>query len=183
MDALTDVWVPHFRQFFPDEMRPFHDFLKSTGKPRWAYWYSEGGADKGQDPARHYLAKFWWAFDNDVTGIGYWAQQYYGDPWYRQDWKKSYDTALWYPVEGGVLPSRRWQAWRQGWQDYLLLARVRAQLRQSGDEAALAKLDEHVKQVVAFPGEPERPDAARWWLKSVLTSEPEAVPAGAAAEK
>ncbi|WP_428939257.1 glycoside hydrolase domain-containing protein [Fontivita pretiosa] len=174
MDAVTDVWVPHYRQFFPAEMQPFHELITRAGKPRWVYWYSEGSAEKGQDPARYYLAKFWWAFDNDVTGIGYWAQQYYGDPWYRKDWAKSYDTALWYPTEGGVLPSRRWQAWRQGWQDYLLLALARQQLRDRNDAAGLATLKDHVRQVVDFPGDPLRAERARKWLKSVLADSPTA---------
>jgi hypothetical protein len=170
MDALTDVWVPHHRQFFPSEMKPFHELITSAGKPRWAYFYSEGSNDKAQDPARHYLAKFWWAFANNVTGMGYWAQQYYGDPWYRQDWKSSYDTALWYPVEGDVVPSRRWQAWRQGWQDYLLLALARDALKSRGDGGGLDALKRQVDDVVSFPGDAAKADTARAFARGVLSS-------------
>ena len=170
MDALTDVWVPHHRQFFPAEMKPFHDLITSKGKPRWAYFYSEGSNDKSQDPSRHYLSKFWWAFANNVTGMGYWAQQYYGDPWYRHDSKSAYDTALWYPIEGGVAPSRRWQAWRQGWQDYLLLSRARQALRDRKDADGLKMLDGKVADVVSFPSDPVRADAVRAWAKRVLSA-------------
>jgi hypothetical protein len=170
MDALTDVWVPHHRQFFPAEMKPFHELITSKGKPRWAYFYSEGSNDKSQDPSRHYLSKFWWAFANNVTGMGYWAQQYYGDPWYRRDSKSSYDTALWYPIEGGVAPSRRWQAWRQGWQDYLLLSRARQALRDRDDDERLKRLEKHVTDVVSFPGDAARADAVRTWAKGVLSA-------------
>ncbi|HEX7008802.1 MAG TPA: carbohydrate-binding family 9-like protein [Phycisphaeraceae bacterium] len=172
MDALTDVWVPHHRQFFPAAMQPFHELIRSSGKPIWAYYYSEGSNDKAQDPTRHYLAKFWWAFANDVTGLGYWAQQYYGDPWYRQGWRSSYDTALWYPMQESVAPSRRWQAWRQGWQDYLLLSLVRDRLRQKGDEAQLAELDRRVQAVVDFPGDSARMQAVRAWLKRQIAATP-----------
>lgn len=168
MDALTDVWVPHHRQFFPAEMKPFHEMITSKGKPRWAYFYSEGSNDKTQDPMRHYLSKFWWAFENNVTGMGYWAQQYYGDPWYRQDSKSSYDTALWYPAEGTVIPSRRWEAWRRGWQDYLLLSLARESLKSRNDAEGLQTLGKHVSDVVSFPGDDERAESARSWAKRVL---------------
>jgi hypothetical protein len=151
-------------------MKSFHDLLRASGKPRWAYYYSEGNNDKTQDPTGHYLSKFWWAFANDVTGMGYWAQQYYGDPWYRQGWKESYDTALWYPIEGGVIPSRRWQAWRQGWQDYLLLARARSTLRERNDGEGLKTLEQKVKEVVTSAEDADRADETRAWLKGVLAS-------------
>jgi hypothetical protein len=170
MNELTDVWVPHYRQFFPPEMKPFHQMIRDSNKPRWAYFYSEGSNDKTQDPARHYLAKFWWAFANDVGGMGYWAQQYYGDPWHRRDWKDSYDTALWYPMEGGVAPSRRWEAWRRGWQDYLLLTLTKNAL--AHDKAQTEMLYQKVKQVVDYPGDQALADAVRAWLKEKVAARP-----------
>ncbi|MBI2302007.1 MAG: DUF4091 domain-containing protein [Armatimonadetes bacterium] len=168
MDALTDVWVPHYKVHFAEDMKPFFDLLSASGKPHWCYFYSEGGNDKGQDPTRHYLAKFWWAYQAGVTGVGYWAQQYYGDPWYRAQSRAAYDTSLVYPVEGGVVASRRWEAWRRGWQDYQLLALTRAALEARGDAAGRAKLAQRVESVVAVPGDPVRAEAAREWLRAII---------------
>jgi len=149
-------------------MKGFFDLLGAGGKPHWCYFYSEGGTDKAQDPTRHYLAKFWWAYTQGVTGLGYWAQQYYGDPWYRADYKSAYDTSLVYPVEGGVVASRRWEAWRRGWQDYQLLALTEARLKQANDLAGLQDLKRRAEEVVTVPGDPARAEAVRAWLREQL---------------
>lgn len=170
MDALTDVWVPHYRYHFAEDMGPFFELLREGRKPHWCYFYSEGGNDKAQDPTRHYLAKFWWAYAQGITGIGYWAQQYYGDPWYRADYKTSYDTSLVYPVEGGVVDSRRWEAWRRGWQDYQLLSLTEAKLKQAGDQAGVQELQRRLQEVVTVPGDPARAEATRRWLREKLAT-------------
>ncbi len=168
MDALTDDWMPHYKTFFPENMKPFHEMVVATGKPRWCYFYSEGGNDKLQDPTRHYLAKFWWAYANDVAGIGYWAQQYYGDPWYREAYKSAYDTTLVYPTESGLIPSRRWQAWRRGFQDHCLLSLATKVFAERGDDASVAKVKAAAAEVASVPGDPERAEDIRTWLKRVV---------------
>ncbi|MBN2312258.1 MAG: DUF4091 domain-containing protein [Candidatus Hydrogenedentes bacterium] len=172
MDAFTDVWMPHFKTFFPDDMKAFHELVIATGKPRWCYYYSEGSNDKLQDPTRHYLAKFWWAFDVDLAGVAYWAQQYYGDPWYRAAYRNAYDTSLVYPAESGPMPSRRWQAWRRGWQDHCLLSLARERCRQDTSSGSLARFDEVVDGVVAVPGDPNLREEARGWLKAIVADGP-----------
>jgi len=166
MDALTDVWVPHYKYHFAKDHEAFFSMLREGGKPHWVYFYSEGGNDKAQDATRHYLGKFWWAYQQAITGVCYWAQQYYGDPWYRAAFSKAYDTSLVYPVESGVIPSRRWEAWRRGWQDYNLLALTKTSL--AGDEAGLAEMDRLLDEVVKVPGDPQKREAVRDWLKSRL---------------
>jgi len=168
MDALTDIWQPHYKYHFAEDHREFFELLREGGKPHWVYYYSEGSNEKGQDPTRHYLGKFWWAYSQGIDGIGYWAQQYYGDPWYRAAWKSAYDTSLVYPVEDGLVASRRWEAWRRGWQDANLLALAKAALEQRDDQAGAARLDELVKQVVAVPGDQKLADDARDWLREVI---------------
>ena len=168
MDAVTDVWCPHHKYHMAEDHAAFFALLRESGKPRWCYFYSQGGNDKAQDPARHYLGKFWWAFSEGISGLGYWAQQYYGDPWYRAAWKSTYDTSLVYPVPGGVIPSRRWEAWRRGWQDANLLQLARESIRKSDDAEAMAEFQTRLRETVAVPGDPEHVDATRTWLKNVL---------------
>jgi len=119
----------------------------------------------------HYLAKFWWAYANKIGGIGYWAQQYYGDPWYRANWPTAYDTSLIYPTEGGIIPSRRWQAWRRGWQDHCLLTLTRQYLNQAGDQKQRATLDNLIKTAVEYPGNPFQTENVRTWCKDNLAKE------------
>jgi hypothetical protein len=171
MDALTDVWMPHYKYHFAADMAGFFDLLRAGGKPHWCYWYSEGGNDKAQDPTRHYLAKFWWAWSQGIGGLGYWAQQYYGDPWYRAGWTRSYDTSLVYPVAGGVVPSRRWEAWRRGWQDADLLELARARLRQVGDAEGVNRLEAQAAEVVKVPGDPALAEQVRTAARAILAGE------------
>jgi hypothetical protein len=168
MDALTDVWMPHHKYFFPEELKPFHQMVRESKKTYWFYFYSEGKNEKAQDPTVHYLAKFWWGYEMKLTGMGYWANQYYGDPWYRKDFTGYYDTSMVYPVQGGVVPSRRWQAWRRGWQDYNLLSILREKLEKDGNQADLKKLDDYVRDVVAFPSDEARRQHVRDWIKAKL---------------
>jgi len=183
MDALTDVWVPHYKVHFAEEMNGFFNVLEKSRKPHWCYFYSEGSNDKGQDPARHYQAKFWWAYQAGVTGVCYWAQQYYGDPWYRAAYKAAYDTSLVYPAPGTVVASRRWEAWRRGWQDYQLLALTKAALTGDGKETERKKLVALVKDVVSFPGDPRRAKTARTWLRKQLAAGMETVPGAPRSEQ
>ncbi len=168
MDALTDVWVPHYKHFFMEELNPFHQMVRDSKKPYWVYYYSEGGNEKAQDPTRHYLAKFWWAYEKGLTGIGYWANQYYGDPWYRKAYTNTYDTSFVYPVANGVVPSRRWQAWRRGWQDYTLLSMLRSHLEKTHNQVDMKKLNEYVHAVVSSPGDQVKRDHVRQWVKARL---------------
>jgi hypothetical protein len=168
MDALTDVWVPHHRHFFQEELKPFHQMVRDSKKPYWCYFYSEGGNEKAQDPTLHYMAKFWWCYQNKLVGIGYWANQYYGNPWYRKASPGYYDTSMVYPIQGGVVSSRRWQAWRRGWQDYNLLSILRDKLEKDGNQVDLKKLDDYVRDVVAFPADQAKRQSVRDWIKAKI---------------
>jgi hypothetical protein len=168
LNEFTDIWMPHHKHFFQEEIAPCMQMIRDSKKKFEMYYYSEGPNEKAQDPTLFYLAKFWWCYDNKLTGFGYWGNQYYGNPWYRTVATVSYDTSMVYPTQDGVTPSRRWQAWRRGWEDYNLLAILRDKLEKSGDQAALKKLNETVHDVVTCPGDSVKRDQAREWVKSQL---------------
>jgi hypothetical protein len=168
INALTDVWVPHYPDYFPDEFKPFLALVTQTKKTLWVYFYSEGANEKLQDPTLHYLAKFWWSYRLGLKGMGYWANQYRGDSWNRKVSEQRYDTSLIYQIPGGVVPSRRWQAWRCGWQDYNMLSLLRDKLSQASDQAGLKELDLLVQDVVNNPGNQAKTDAVREWAKARL---------------
>lgn len=169
--AMSDVWMPHYTQYFDAVYQKNIEIVRESKLPLWVYYYSESGNEKRMDPTPRYLAKFWWAYDNGLTGVGYWAQQLYGDPWYRKPYSASYDTSLSYPTETGVIPSRRWQAWRQGWQDYCLLTLAKETMQKSGDTAGIKELDSKVKDTLANAIDPAKTEAVRNWLKSKLVSD------------
>jgi|GEM_PF-2450658 len=163
-----DVWMPHFNSYQSQSNQPSIDLMRKQGKDLWVYYYSEGGNEKQQHPTKHYMYKFWWAFKNNITAVGFWAQQYYDDPWNRAEATADYDTSLVYPTEAGVIPSRRWQAWRQGWQDFCLLSLCRKKLESTKDTVRLEKLNSMIDMVVTFPADPVNFDAARSYAKQVL---------------
>lgn len=169
IDRYTDIWVPHFKQFFPENMAAFHKRLIDTGKPRWVYYYSEGQNEKWQDPTLHYLFKFWWAYKNNLSGLGYWAQQYYGDPWLRCKTTKAYDTSLVYPAAEGPVPSRRWEAWRRGVQDFSLFDLTKRKLTAQNRAADLTELARMVDRLVAAPGAEGLADELRVWCRDRLS--------------
>jgi hypothetical protein len=168
IDHYTDIWVPHFKQFFPENMAAFHQRLIDSGKPRWVYYYSEGQNEKWQDPTLHYLFKFWWAYKNNLSGLGYWAQQYYGDPWLRCKTTKAYDTSLVYPTAEGPIPSRRWEAWRRGVQDVTLFDLTRRKLTEQNRAGDLGELTQRVDRLVTTPGAEGEADELRAWCRARL---------------
>lgn len=168
IDRYTDIWVPHFKQFFPENMAAFHKMLIDSGKSRWVYYYSEGQNEKWQDPTLHYLFKFWWSYKNNLGGLGYWAQQYYGDPWLRCKTTKAYDTSLVYPTAEGPIPSRRWEAWRRGVQDYCLLELTRRKLKAENRTPDLTELSQKVDRLVAAPGSDGLAEELRAWCRDRL---------------
>lgn len=168
MDALTDVWVPHHRHFFQEELQPFHKMIRDSKKSYWCYFYAEGRNEKAQDPTLHYLSKFWWCYENNLVGIGYWAYQYYGNPWCRKTATVAYDTSMVYPVPGSVVDSRRWRAWRRGWQDYNLMSILREKLAKANDLDTLKQMNSQVAEVVVTPGNREKREDVRMWIKSKL---------------
>ena len=167
----TDVWMPHFNQYQADTNRDSINRMREQKKELWVYWYSQGDNEKNQNPTGHYMFKFWWAFRNDITSVCYWAQQYYGDPWNRAESTEIYDTSLVYPTETGCIPSRRWQAWRQGFQDYCLFDLAREALAGRKDPDGLARLNILIDKAIAIPAEPTNFDAARDFAKQVLGRE------------
>lgn len=169
IDRYTDIWVPHFKQFFPENMAAFQQWLTGTGKARWVYYYSEGQNEKWQDPTLHYLFKFWWAYKNNLSGLGYWAQQYYGDPWVRCKSTKAYDTSLVYPTAEGPVPSRRWEAWRRGVQDINLFYLAKRKLTAQNRAADLTELAQRVDRLVSAPGTGELADELRAWCRERLS--------------
>lgn len=118
VDPYVDIWCPHTRTFGAPEYREFHSWIRASGKPIWAYWYSGGANEKARSP-HEYRMKHWDAFAWDLQGHGYWsATQHYGDPWHRYLSQASYDPSLIYPGRTQAIVSRRWLAFHRGVLDY-----------------------------------------------------------------
>ena len=167
MDKYTDVWMPHKKTLPQEALQEFHKYLLKGGKPRLLYYYSTGGNEKLKKPYGEYICNFYAVFARNFGGLGYWAAgQYYGDPWYRRNYTKGYDTALMYPTAYGPVPARRLAAWRRGAQDLWLLRATEKALGNNKD--AVGKLREAARLAAEYPNDSQRGAELRQYCRKIL---------------
>lgn len=107
--------------------------LKRSEKEIWCY----GGGGKKADPFLKYRLMAWRAFEYGATGIGFWAYADTGSSgtaWNDSDGNRP-DYAVIYEAKNSILSSKRWEAWREGVEDYELLLQAKKKLK-PGKEAA-----------------------------------------------
>jgi len=124
---LIDIWcLPNNRSIrYPD----WHAEIKAFGKEFWLY--SATGPAKANSPYDYYRLMPWYAFKRGQTGAGFWL---YVDYYKKQGWGDGEKSIGYYGVVYGagiqnsvetqgelIVPSRRWEAWREGVEDYQYL--------------------------------------------------------------
>lgn len=132
MGPYIDIWCPGIMMLAEDT--PEMAVVRSTGKMLWSYDCGYGYARptgpniKNINVAGQFRTAALFALRHDATGIGYWCYNIGGDPWGR-DWN---EYPLVYPGPAGPVTSRRWEAVREGIEDYRILAALQDRL-ESGD--------------------------------------------------
>lgn len=166
----VDIWCPHLDGTLDEKRLAFFAAEKKAGKS-W-YAYNCKGPDKTFPPLGHYRRLLWQAWQYGMTGAGHWD---YADT----GWTKGENSA-WTDFDGGrtdfsiiydretapahvtrkeaQIPSRRWEAWRDGVEDYAWcwLLRETAAKSKAKDAAANAEkiLEESAKGILASPDDP-----------------------------
>ncbi|MGD0552214.1 MAG: hypothetical protein ABSB25_06130 [Sedimentisphaerales bacterium] len=126
---LIDIWCfdENDSLKYPDRIK----LLKSFGKEVWTY-NADSAPAKAADPLGFYRLMPWRAFKRGQTGIGFWVYSYVTKGRY-MGWDDTMNPELCYDVVYGaagspvdtlgekIIPSRRWQAWREGIEDYQYL--------------------------------------------------------------
>lgn len=142
MSACTDIWSPSIYQL--PEASPEMKVMKTTGKMLWSYNCSYGYARPAGPNIKdiNVVAEFrnaaLFAMRYGATGGGFWCYNTGGDPWTRV--KDEY--MLVYPGRDKPVTSRRWEAVREGIEDYRILDALR---RRRHD----ASLSEEVRSRIA----------------------------------
>ncbi|WP_342348768.1 glycoside hydrolase domain-containing protein, partial [uncultured Nitrospira sp.] len=118
VEPLVDYWQPYLGSVHGH----WGDFFKGLRKEWWIYSNTQSPA-KLASPLKDFRMLGWWAWHYGAKGVGFWA---YSDTtgssaWvdidgYRADWAVVYES------EDGIISSRRWEAFREGIEDYALLA-------------------------------------------------------------
>jgi len=147
--GLIDIWQPEVNHLKRDES--LRAWFQQNAPHFWTY--EATGPAKDLLPLGYYRAYGWLAWQLGVQGAGYWV--------YR-------GVDIWWPVEGGdysavyqtdrsIVPSRRWQADRDGVEDYRALYVLRQEIeaaRSDGRTAeagrAQALMDEAVAKVAGW---------------------------------
>lgn len=149
-----DIWCPGI-YMLPDKT-PLMDLVRTTGKMLWsyncAYAYSRpvGPNLKNMNLIGDYRAAALFAFRHGATGIGFWCYNQGPDPWGRIDMEYS----LVYPGRTRPVTSRRWEAVREGIEDYRILAALRKRLAAEGGAKLTENARLRVKRLfeVSLPG-------------------------------
>ena len=159
LKQLVDIWDLPDRKCLqnPDWFEMINGFHKEI----WVY--DAKGPGKANEPYSYYRLLPWRAFNRGQTGAGFWV---YIDEVDRQCWHDSDRPGGYYAVIYGaaesliaapgeyIIPSRRWQAWREGIEDYEYLYQLKTAIERARtanpQKAALAEkiLNQQVKHVL-----------------------------------
>jgi len=123
---LIDIWCPADEtcQEHPDWLK----YLQTFGKPIWTYDAANPG--KALGPYSYYRLMPWLAFKRKQAGAGFWVYVDEGqvNPWDELMKPMGYYGVIYssagspVPTSGeNIIPSRRWEAWREGVEDYQYL--------------------------------------------------------------
>ncbi len=118
MAPVTDIWCPALNTTKDQRL----EFCRETAQEVWTYQV----LGKTSDPLRAYRAAFWECFAKDLRGHGFWDYaDCGGSAWDafdndRHDYAVVYDGA-----EDELIPSKRWEAYREGAEDFALLSMLR----------------------------------------------------------
>lgn len=114
MAPVVDIWCPSLPWAKNDLLK----FFQRKSKILWSYQVLSRDAD----PFAAYRLSFWQCWQNGMTGQGFWDYaDCKGDNW----GEEIGGDAGYAVVYGGdleeLIPSRRWEAWREGTEDYTYL--------------------------------------------------------------
>ena len=177
IDPYIDVWVPHLTTLlYRDETGELLKYYKQTGEP--VYCYTCSTFMKARSPYSYHRLKPWQAASLGLDGTFYWAyNSWRGDPWNDFDGPIA-DCGVVYPGADGPITSRRWEASREGiedWQIIRLLERLGGQADDRG-EAIRKIIDRAIEQVRVEPTEVGRADRYRLELIAAATEMAQANP-------
>jgi hypothetical protein len=151
MAPCIDIWCPALPMLM--EKTPLMDLVRHTGKMLWSYDCGYGfsrptGANlKNINLVAQYRTAALFAFRYQATGIGFWCYNSGGDPWGRVDM----EYMLVYPGDKRPVTSRRWEAVREGIEDYRILAALRKALETDNCSTAARTRIKHLLET-GLPG-------------------------------
>lgn len=172
LSPYVSIWCDHLDKKTPmtSEKMAFFDNERKSGKQLYLYNCLE--PDKSFAPLGHYRKMLWQAWQYQASGIGFWAYADTGRNDGLSAWTDYdgilHDYSIIYDAQSAPaqvsrkeaqIPSRRWEAWRDGVEDYAYLFMLKNAITKAGqsgkDSQVLANarsiLDNSVKNVLDNP--------------------------------
>jgi len=148
--ACIDIWCPEQDSLYRlwGETPDMHaqerlDIFHRDSREVWTYECFPRA--KKLSPLGYYRHQAWLAWQLGLNGLGFWT--YCTDP--ASPWLPGKDEyVLVYPGRDGPIPSKRWEACRDGVEDYQALWLARQAATQAGAEGAGAEIDRLARRVV-----------------------------------
>jgi hypothetical protein len=165
----VDVWCPELNMMQERQNRPGFEFMKASGKPVWFYFC--GWDQRVFPPYELYRLMGWRAWRWGLQGATFWTVYcWLGDEW-RNTESQYGDPSTVYRGMNGPVPSRRWEAFRAGLQDYCYLWLLDGEVRRAeatGADAAISaarKVLSHAGQDVS--ARQEQHSRADYWRREI----------------
>lgn len=146
---LIDVWQPEMNILKRDPA--LTKWFRENAQAFWAYEATDPG--KNLLPLGYYRGYAWLAWMLGLDGAGFWCYKDFDGYW-------PLETTQWavvYPTGDEVTPARRWEAVRDGQEDYRLMYALREEIKRvaalgRGADAEQAQdlLDKAVEEVIGW---------------------------------
>lgn len=179
---VIDIWCPNERhiRMYPDRL----ELVRSFGKPVWMY--KSQGPGRANDPYSYYRLAHWRAFQYGLNGVGFWVYHDKNGPvvWDEIGNIQGYYGVIYsgssYPggsLDESIVPSRRWEAWREGIEDSEYLRRFEEVFKQQGalvsTESKISGKDiqRQIEDVIRNPGGPNRIHEMRRMISEYLVQQ------------
>jgi len=156
---FVDIWCVH--QDVSDSQPDWLKTVISFGTETWTY--KATGPVRAQNPFEHYRRMSWWTFKHGLIGAGFWVYADPGSvPWHEYATPMGYYGVVYGSANAPVntrgekiVPSRRWEVWREGVEDYQYLVTLHNLINRTQksypEKAAAARrmLEYHVDAVLS----------------------------------
>jgi outer membrane protein assembly factor BamB len=154
VEDVVTVWQPAL-----DLYRDYPEGLSAIFR-KGLYWHYEApGEQRELDPLGYYRAKPWVAYGAGMTGGGYWVYSFSPYWFFERSLTTEYGSV--YLTEKGPVTTKRWEASRDGAEDFELIAQLERTARAAGEGGrdALALIAEAVAFVTK--GQEQATDISR----------------------
>ena len=133
---LIDIWCPLYHSLVPGKeetpKNTAYRALKDAGETIWCYW--EGLNMRTISPTLRYRSSGWLAWEYGLGGVMFWNSVVnQGDRWTDMDGTNG-EMATVFPIAHGYANTRRWEAWRDGVEDYQYLHLLRQLAEKAGPD-------------------------------------------------